>query len=205
MHIRYLIGLLVICTAIPVTAAETTVTHTPLATAVFAGGCFWCMEPPFDALPGVVKTVSGFAGGTQPNPSYEQVSAGGTSYVESVRITFDPAQVSYEKLLDVYWHNIDPTDGGGQFCDKGPQYRAIIFYQNEAQKQLAEQSKTYWQQNKPFQGDIKTDIIAGTSFYPAEDYHQDYYLKNSLRYKFYRYNCGRDHRLKALWGDAAGH
>jgi len=205
MRIRYLTSLLAIFTAISAMAAETTALKAPLATAVFAGGCFWCMEPPFDALPGVVKTVSGYAGGKMANPSYEQVSAGGTGYSESIQITFDPAKVSYEKLLEVYWHNIDPTDGEGQFCDKGEQYRSIIFYQNEEQKRLAEQSKGFWQQNKPFDGEIKTDIVAETTFYPAEDYHQDYYLKNPLRYKFYRYRCGRDQRLHDLWGESAGH
>ncbi|MDD5277265.1 MAG: peptide-methionine (S)-S-oxide reductase MsrA [Methylovulum sp.] len=177
----------------------------PVATALFAGGCFWCMQPPFDALPGVVKTVPGYTGGKTENPSYEQVSAGGTGHVESLQITYDPAKISYEKLLDVYWHNIDPTDASGQFCDKGDQYRSIIFYQNEAQKHLAEQSKTAWQQNKPFKDDIKTQIIAAPTFYPAEDYHQDYYKKNPLRYQFYRFNCGRDQRLKALWGTSTGH
>lgn len=179
--------------------------QTPLATALFAGGCFWCMQPPFDALPGVVKTVAGYTGGKTETPSYGQVSAGGTGHVESLQIIYDPAKISYEKLLDVYWHNIDPTDASGQFCDKGDQYRSIIFYQDEGQKHLAEQSKTAWQQNKPFKDDIKTEIIAASTFYPAEDYHQDYYKKEPLHYQFYRFNCGRDQRLKALWGKSAGH
>ncbi len=196
--------IIVLAMSLPITApAEPE--KKPLATAIFAGGCFWCMQPPFDALPGVVKTVPGYTGGQMENPSYEQVSAGGTGHVESIQITYDPATVSYEKLLDVYWHNIDPTDASGQFCDKGDPYRPIIFYLDEGQKRWAEQSKTVWQQNKPFQGDIKTDIIAASTFYPAEDYHQNYYLKNPLAYKFYRFNCGRDKRLKALWGGSAGH
>jgi len=173
------------------------------ATAVFAGGCFWCMEPPFDALPGVVKTVSGYTGGNTKNPSYQEVSTGGSGHVESIQITYDLRAVSYEKLLDVFWRNIDPTDDTGQFCDRGRQYRPVIFFQGEDQKQLAEKSKVFWQQNKPFEGDIKTEIIAATDFYPAEDHHQDYYQKNPLRYKYYRFNCGRDKRLKQLWGGAA--
>lgn len=176
-----------------------------LATAVFAGGCFWCMEPPFDALPGVVKTIPGYTGGSTKNPTYKEVSAGGTGHAEAIQVVYDPGQVSYAKLLEVFWHNVDPTDDSGQFCDRGGQYRPVIFYRDDEEKKLAEQSKSALQQNKPFQGDVKTEIIAASRFYPAEDYHQDYYLKNPLRYKFYRYSCGRDRRLKQLWGDDAGH
>jgi len=190
----------------PLSQAESTAPNQgQWATAVFAGGCFWCMEPPFDALPGVFKTVSGYTGGKTKNPSYQEVSAGGSGHVESIQVTYDPNQVSYEKLLDVFWHNIDPTDDTGQFCDRGRQYRPVIFYQGEEQKRLAEQSKEFWRQNKPFKADIKTELLAASDFYPAEEYHQDYYQKNSLRYKYYRYSCGRDKRLNQLWGGQAGH
>jgi len=175
-----------------------------LETATFAGGCFWCMEGPFDVLDGVVSTTSGYTGGAVPDPDYEQVSAGGTGHAESVQVTYDPQRVSYEKLLDVFWHNIDPTVINQQFCDHGSQYRTAIFYHNDAQKQAAEASVTALAQNKPFTAPIKTELNKAATFYPAEDYHQDYYKKNPVRYKFYRYNCGRDQRLTELWG-SAGH
>ena len=169
--------------------------------AVFAGGCFWCMEPPFDALTGVLKTISGYTGGSVVNPTYEAVSQGNTGHLEAVEVTYDPAVVSYEKLLEVFWQNIDPFDNEGQFCDKGDQYKAVIFYLDEGQKQSAESSKEGIVKKlggKP----ITTAIKPAGKFYPAEDYHQDYYLKNPLRYKFYRYNCGRDQRLGQVWGKA---
>lgn len=172
------------------------------AVATFAGGCFWCMEPPFDKLPGVISTTSGYTGGHKKQPTYREVSAGGTGHTEAVQIVYDPQQVSYEKLLDVFWHNVDPTQKDGQFCDHGDQYRTGIFYHNETQKQLAEASKTALLKAKPFQGDLVTEIVQAGEFYPAEDYHQDYYMKNPIRYKFYRANCGRDQRLKMLWGKA---
>ena len=175
-----------------------------LEVAIFAGGCFWCMEPPFDALDGVISTTSGYTGGHKDNPTYHEVSAGGTGHAESVQIVFDPKKVGYEKLLDVYWHNIDPTTLNRQFCDAGNQYRSAIFYMNEEQKRLAEASLAELEKNKPFKGPIVTEITAATKFYPAEDYHQDYYQKNPVRYKFYRYGCGRDARLQELWGDKAG-
>jgi peptide-methionine (S)-S-oxide reductase len=175
-----------------------------LETATFAGGCFWCMEGPFDVLDGVVSTTSGYTGGTVPDPNYEQVSAGNTGHAESVQVTYDPQRVSYEKLLDVFWHNIDPTVSNQQFCDHGSQYRTAIFYHNDAQKQAAEASVTALAQSKPFKAPIKTELSQAATFYPAEDYHQDYYKKNPVRYKFYRYNCGRDQRLTELWG-SAGH
>ncbi len=175
-----------------------------LETATFAGGCFWCMEGPFDVLDGVVSTTSGYTGGAVPDPDYEQVSAGGTGHAESVQVTYDPQRVSYEKLLDVFWHNIDPTVINQQFCDHGSQYRTAIFYHNDAQKQAAEASVTALAQNKPFTAPVKTELNKAATFYPAEDYHQDYYKKNPVRYKFYRYNCGRDQRLTELWG-SAGH
>ena len=175
-----------------------------LEVAIFAGGCFWCMEPPFDGLDGVVSTTSGYTGGHKDNPTYHQVSAGGTGHAESVQVVFDPERVSYKKLLDVYWHNIDPTTPNRQFCDAGNQYRSAIFYMNDEQKRLAEESLAELKKNKPFKGQIVTEITAATKFYPAEDYHQDYYQKNPVRYKFYRYGCGRDARLEELWGDKAG-
>lgn len=170
-----------------------------LATATFAGGCFWCMEKPFDHLAGVQSTTSGYTGGTLANPTYEQVSAGGTGHVESVQVVYDPAQVSYEELLAVFWKNVDPFDNRGQFCDKGSQYRAKIFVQDDQQQQLAEASKQRLQEqfaNSP----IATAIEPAQVFYPAEDYHQDYYLKHPVRYNFYRTACGRDKRLAEVWG-----
>ena len=174
------------------------------AKATFAGGCFWCMEPPFDKLPGVISTTSGYTGGHTQQPTYREVSAGGTGHAEAVQVVYDPQKVSYEKLLEVFWHNIDPTQKDGQFCDHGNQYRTAIFYHDETQKQLAEASKAQLQNTKPFQGEIVTEIVSAGAFYPAEDYHQDYYLKNPLRYKFYRTTCGRDQRLQTLWGKASG-
>lgn len=169
--------------------------------ATFAGGCFWCMEPPFDKLDGVISTTSGYTGGHQQDPTYKEVSRGGTGHTEAVQIVYDPKRVSYAELLDVYWHNIDPTDAHGQFCDKGSQYRSEIFYHDNEQKQLAAQSKTALIELKPFTGDVVTGITPATAFYPAEDYHQDYYIKNPIRYKYYRYGCGRDNRLEDLWGE----
>jgi peptide-methionine (S)-S-oxide reductase len=174
-------------------------------TAIFAGGCFWCMEPPFDKLDGVISTTSGYTGGQQANPSYKQVSAGGTGHTEAIRIEFDPAKISYEKLLQVFWINIDPTTADRQFCDQGSQYRSGIFYHNDAQKSAAEKSLKTIQKTKPFDEPVVTEITAASTFYPAEEYHQDYYQKNPLRYKYYRYACGRDQRLEELWGEAASH
>jgi peptide-methionine (S)-S-oxide reductase len=176
-----------------------------MALATFAGGCFWCMEPPFDELDGVIDTTSGYTGGHVKNPSYEQVSAGGTGHAEAVQVTYDPARVSYQALLDVYWHNVDPTDAGGQFCDRGSQYRTAIFYHDEEQRRLAEASKAKLEQSGQLGAPIVTEIVPAGPFYPAEEYHQDYYRKNKLSYTFYRWNCGRDERLRALWGDAAPH
>ncbi len=169
-----------------------------LAKATFAGGCFWCMEGPFDKLDGVVSTTSGYTGGTKKNPSYEQVSSGGTGHTEAVQIVYDPAKISYEKLLEVFWKNIDPVAQNRQFCDVGTQYRSGIFVQDAAQKRLAEASKAEIQ--KRFKQPVATQVVQATAFYPAEDYHQDYYKKNPVRYKFYRSGCGRDARLEELWG-----
>ena len=163
------------------------------------------MEPPFDKLDGVISTTSGYTGGSMKNPSYEQVSSGRTGHAEAVQILYDPKKVTYEKLLDVFWHNVDPTVKDQQFCDVGSQYRTGIFYVNEEQKRLAEASKAQLEKTKPFKAAVVTQITAAGEFWPAEEYHQDFYIKNPLRYKFYRSGCGRDARLKDLWGDKAGH
>jgi peptide-methionine (S)-S-oxide reductase len=170
----------------------------PLAKATFAGGCFWCMEKPFDVLPGVVSTTSGYTGGQTERPSYRQVSSGKTGHAESVQVVYDPTQVSYEKLLDVFWHNVDPLDEGGQFCDRGSQYRSSVFVYDEAQRKQAEQSKQALEKSgiRP----IATEIVAASEFYAAEDYHQNYYETNALKYRFYRFACGRDQRLAQVWG-----
>lgn len=173
-----------------------------LAKATFAGGCFWCMEPPYDKLPGVLSTTSGYIGGKTPNPTYQSVSSGTTGHTEAVEVVYDPAKVTYEKLLEVFWRNIDPTVKDKQFCDSGSQYRAGIFYHDAEQKRLAEASRTALVKSKPFAGEIVTEITMATTFYPAEDYHQDYYQKNPVRYSIYRNGCGRDARLKQLWGSA---
>ncbi|RZM78005.1 peptide-methionine (S)-S-oxide reductase MsrA [Leptolyngbya iicbica] len=173
------------------------------ATAIFAGGCFWCMEKPFDELPGVISTTSGYTGGTVANPSYMQVSGGGTGHVEAVKVAYDPAQISYDQLLEVFWHNVDPVDSRGQFCDKGSQYRSVIFYADEQQAAAAETSKQALAATQ-FDQAIATEILAASTFYPAEDYHQNYYQTHPVRYKVYRYACGRDQRLEAIWGEAAG-
>ena len=174
------------------------------ATAVFAGGCFWCMEPPYDALDGVISTTSGYTGGSKQDADYRTVSAGGTGHYEALEVKYDPSKVSYAKLLEVFWHNIDPLDGRGQFCDKGSQYLSAIFPKNEEERQLAEASKAAVAQKVGGAAAIKTEILPAKPFYAAEEYHQDYYQKNPVRYKFYRWNCGRDQRLEELWGDAAG-
>src|SRR6266545_1645419 len=174
------------------------------AVATFAGGCFWCMEPPFDKLPGVTATISGYTGGRKVNPTYEEVSTGGTGHAEAVQVIYDPKKVSYEKLLEVFWVNIDPTVKDRQFCDSGSQYRTGIFYHDETQRKAAEASRAALEKSKPFKEPIVTPIEMAGAFYPAEDYHQDYYVKNPVRYKFYRNGCGRDARLRQLWGDKAG-
>lgn len=175
-------------------------------TAVLAGGCFWCVESDFDKLPGVLSTTSGYTGGTVADPTYEQVSAKHTGHAEAVKIVFDPAKLSYKALLDYYWHTIDPTTVDRQFCDVGSPYRTAIFAQNDAQLQQARASLAAIEKSKPFPQPIVTQVVMGGPFYAAEDYHQDYYRKNPYRYEFYRSSCGRDARLKQLWGkDAAAH
>lgn len=168
--------------------------------AIFAGGCFWCMEPPYDKLDGVLSTVSGYIGGSAEDATYQRVSSGSTGHYEAVKIEFDPSKVDYAQLLEVFWRNIDPFDGNGQFCDKGPQYRAAVFALTDRQRELAAASKAKLADEKAGEGRFQTEVLPATTFYPAEDYHQDYYMKNALRYKFYRWNCGRDQRLEHIWG-----
>ena len=170
------------------------------AIAIFAGGCFWCVEADFDKVPGVISTTSGYINGRTPNPTYEQVSRGGTGHAEAVEIVFDPAKVSYEKLLDVFWHNVDPLAKDYQFCDHGDQYRSAIFFHDDEQKRLAEKSKKDLEASGRFTQPIVTEIAPAGAFWPAEDYHQDYATKNPVRYNYYRYRCGRDQRLEQLWG-----
>ena len=181
------------------------VAHAATDTAVFAGGCFWCVEADFDTLPGVISTTSGYTGGQVPNPSYEQVAAKHTGHAEVVRVVFDPQRVSYAQLVEFFWRSIDPTTVDQQFCDVGSPYRTAIFVRGEEQRATAEASLAALQKSKPFKEDIVTGIVEARSFYPAEDYHQDYYRKNPVRYGYYRYGCGRDERVKALWGQSVAH
>ena len=184
-------------------AAPTPSPRPGLARATLAGGCFWCMEPPYEALPGVVSVTSGYIGGQRRNPTYEEVSSGGTGHTEAVEILYDPKKITYEKLLEVFWVNIDPTVRNRQFCDVGEQYRTGIFVHDDEQRRLAEASKKKIEETKRFKEAVVTEIAAASDFWPAEEYHQDYYQKNPVRYRFYRFNCGRDKRLEQLWGDAA--
>lgn len=170
-------------------------------TAIFAGGCFWCTESDFDKVAGVVATTSGYIGGHKKNPTYKQVSAGGTGHTEAVKVDYDPSQVSYAELLKVFWHSIDPTTLDAQFCDHGSQYRSGVFYMNDEQKRLALASRSDVEKDKPFKESIVTEITQATTFYPAEDYHQNYHDRNPVRYKYYRWGCGRDARLAELWGE----
>jgi peptide-methionine (S)-S-oxide reductase len=179
-------------------AAESTPPAQAL-TAIFAGGCFWCVEADFDKVPGVIATESGYAGGKLQNPTYEQVSAGGTDHAEVVRVTYNPAKVTYEKLLDFFWYHVDPTVKDRQFCDIGNQYRTAIFYQDYAQRNAAQASKAALEKSGRLPH-IYTEIAPAGTFYPAEEYHQDYYKKNPIRYKFYRASCGRDGRIDEVWG-----
>ncbi|MGD8895930.1 MAG: peptide-methionine (S)-S-oxide reductase MsrA [Acidobacteriota bacterium] len=174
------------------------------ARATFAGGCFWCMEPPFDKVDGVYSTTSGYAGGKVKNPTYRQVSAGVTGHAEAIQVVYDPERVTYEELLEVFWHNIDPLDGGGQFCDRGSQYRPAIFFEGDEQRRAAEASKQALTDSGRLPRPIVTEITPLEAFYPAEDYHQDFYKKSPVRYTSYRAGCGRDRRLKQLWGES-GH
>lgn len=172
--------------------------HAETAVATFAGGCFWCVEADFDKLPGVIETVSGYTGGREANPTYEQVSAHQTGHVEAVQLRYDPARVSYEKLVDYFWRHVDPLTANGQFCDRGPQYRTVIYFSDEAQRKtiLTVKDKLEKRLGKSF----VTEVTPASKFYAAEDYHQDYYNKNPLRYRYYRNSCGRDQRVKDVWG-----
>ncbi len=172
-----------------------------LHTATFAGGCFWCMEPPFDELTGVISTMSGYIGGHATDPTYAEVSAGVTGHTEAVQVLYNPAVITYPQLLDVFWRNIDPVARNRQFCDSGSQYRSGVFYHDEEQERLARQSKNSLERSARFSEPIATEITEATVFYAAEEYHQNYYMKNPLRYKFYSYQCGREKRLKQLWGN----
>lgn len=203
MNYRKLVSVAVLLlgvAAVMVSAEEKKKTET----AVFAGGCFWCMEPPYDALAGVISTTSGYTGGSKQDADYKKVSAGSTGHFEAIEIKYDPSKVTYEELLEVFWHNIDPLDDTGQFCDKGAQYRSAIFPKNEEERKLAEASKAAVAPAGAPADAIKTEILPASPFYAAEEYHQDYYQVNPVRYRFYRFSCGRDKRLKELWGDAAG-
>ena len=191
---------LTILFALGLLAVQASAQQPKRAKATFAGGCFWCMEPPFDKLPGVISTTSGYTGGTKKNPTYEEVSAGSTGHAEAVQVVYDPSKVSYAKLLEVFWHNVDPLTPDAQFCDHGDQYRTGIFVHDAEQKRLAEESKA-GVQKKFVEKKVVTEIVQASTFYPAEEYHQDYYEKNPIRYKFYRTSCGRDARLRELWGD----
>ena len=171
-----------------------------LQSAIFAAGCFWCVEQAFDEVEGVLQTTSGYIGGDTANPTYDQVSSGRSGHTEALEVRFDPAVVSYERLLEVYWHNVDPTDAGGQFCDRGSQYRSGIFYLDGQQQSLDEASKQALEADPSAPSPIVSEITRATEFYPAEDYHQDYHLKNPLRYSYYKSACGRADRLAELWG-----
>jgi peptide-methionine (S)-S-oxide reductase len=191
-------GLLVASAACAAPVPEATASGKQYETATFAGGCFWCMQPPFDNVNGVISTTVGYTGGTKKGPTYKEVSAGGTGHAESIEVRYDPARVSYAKLLEVFWHNIDPLTANRQFCDSGHQYRTAIFYHDATQRRLAEESKAALEKSRGWK--IVTEIVPAGPFYPAEEYHQKYYKKNPVRYEFYRWNCGRDARLKELWG-----
>ncbi|MFW5827081.1 MAG: peptide-methionine (S)-S-oxide reductase MsrA [Alkalispirochaeta sp.] len=207
-HVRLLTALAV-CVALsaPVFAQQPAFDFSSLeddeAAAVLAGGCFWCMEPPYDELPGVVETISGYTGGTVENPTYRQVVRNDTGHYEAVIVVYRPEEISYEELLDVFWVNIDPLDAGGQFCDRGSSYRSGIFYRTSEQRRAAEASKAELEESGRLRGTVVTEVMAAEEFYVAEEYHQDYYLKNPIRYRTYRTGCGRDARLRQLWGAAA--
>jgi peptide-methionine (S)-S-oxide reductase len=199
-------GMTLLIVSLATTTAHLAVGQQPAATtaslakAYFAGGCFWCMEEAFEKVDGVVEVVSGYMGGTVTNPSYEEVSAGKTGHAESVEVRYDPAKVTYTQLLEAFWQNVDPLTPNAQFCDHGSQYRGAIFYQSDLEKRAAEESKHGIEQSKRFSTPIVTELTAASAFYPAEEYHQDFYKKNPVRYKFYKFTCGRAQRLESLWG-----
>ena len=191
---------ILLLTGHPAAAQQPTAASGPVAKAYFAGGCFWCMEEAFEKVDGVLDAVSGYMGGAVKNPSYEEVSVGSTGHAESVEVRYDPAKVTYTQLLEVFWRNIDPITPDAQFCDHGNQYRAAIFYRTEEEKRAAEESRRAIEQSKRFSTPIVTQVTAAPEFYPAEEYHQDFYKKNPVRYKFYKFTCGRSQRLETLWG-----
>lgn len=197
---RLLLGAVLILCSVSVLPGSFLLAAPPPERAIFAGGCFWCMEEAFEGIPGVVEVVSGYTGGTLANPTYDQVSAGGTGHAESIEVLFDPTAVSYDRLLEVFWRNVDPTVADRQFCDHGTQYRPTIFYRDDAQRQAAEASRQRLQQTKTFPEPLVVGIVGATTFYRAEDFHQDYYKRNPIRYKYYKYSCGRAQRLEELWG-----
>ena len=193
-------GVIALVTAEGQTSA-TPVAAQGLATATFAGGCFWCMEPPFDKLDGVISTTSGYTGGERRHPTYGDVSSGRTAHAEAVEVVYDSAKITYAQLLDVFWRNVDPLTRNRQFCDHGAQYRTAIFFHDAEQERMARESKRRLEESGRFDQPIVTQIVEAAEFWAAEDYHQDYYMKNPIRYKFYRFSCGRDRRLDELWGD----
>ncbi len=196
---------LLACTVQVFAAPPTTTSNPPaVSKAIFAGGCFWCVESDFDKLPGVISTTSGYIGGNTANPTYEQVSAHTTGHAEAVEVVYDPSKVSYERLVTYFWRTIDPTVKDQQFCDRGTPYRTAIFANGPEQLKIALASRAALEKSKPFKEPVVTEVVPAGAFYPAEDYHQDYYKKNPLRYKYYRTSCGRDARLQQLWGDQAG-
>jgi peptide methionine sulfoxide reductase msrA/msrB len=197
--IRILKGFILILLIFPVSPGLSAYTKTDMAT--FAGGCFWCMQPPFEKLNGVIEVIAGYTGGRTENPTYKEVESGTTGHVEAIQVTYDPSKITYLQLLDVYWRQINPTDSGGQFVDRGAQYRSVIFYHNDEQKKLAETTKHALDASAMFDRPIMTDIVQAAKFYKAEEYHQDYYKKNPVRYEFYRYNSGRDHYIEKAWAD----
>jgi peptide-methionine (S)-S-oxide reductase len=205
MHITYIflslwLGALLIGGSTVIPRVSLAAEENQYAKAIFAGGCFWCMEEAYEMVNGVISVISGYTGGKLANPTYEQVSAGGTGHTESVEVIYDPNKVTYQHLLEVFWHNIDPTALNAQFCDHGTQYRSAIFYHDEMQKQLIDESKQAIESSKSFPQPIVTEIVPASVFYPAEEYHQNFYKKNPVRYKFYKWNCGRSQRLEQLWG-----
>ncbi|MDH5641093.1 MAG: peptide-methionine (S)-S-oxide reductase MsrA [Nitrospira sp.] len=201
--IRYLVSLVIVLAVLGdnrLIVSGTAVEAAEPAKAYFAGGCFWCMEEAFEGVEGVASVVSGYMGGTTANPTYGEVSGGGTGHAESVEVRYDPTQVSYRQLLDIFWRNVDPVTPNAQFCDHGNQYRSAVFYGTDEEKRLAEESKSAIERSKRFSLPIVTQLVQAATFYPAEDGHQDYYKKNPIRYKYYKFNCGRVQRLEALWG-----
>jgi methionine-S-sulfoxide reductase len=202
MFMRVIIPIILVL-ALPLNIYAETTPAPRLETAILAGGCFWCIEADYEKLDGVVEVISGYTGGHVENPTYKQVSAGRTGHIESVKVTYDADKISYAEILNFFWHHIDPTRDDGQFCDRGSQYRPAIFYETVNQKEQAIASREKIEQTKPFAEPLKVELIQASTFYPAEEYHQDYYQKNPLRYHFYRYNCGRDARVEQLWGAPA--